>query len=152
MVVAMDDHQKAYDQLGKLIGRWNTEGHIPAYGQTPATTVKGTDTYEWLPGGFFVLHTADVFIGNERSQTLEVIGFDKVRKHFTMQYYNNKGEAGSMTGTAINGLWTFKGDNLRFKGGFNSQENVFSGIWEQSSDGKTWTHFMNIKLVKTPAG
>ena len=147
----MEDKQQAYNQLSKFIGKWNTEGHIPANGQTPATTVKGTDTYEWLPGGFFVLHTADVFIGSDRSQTLEVIGFDKVRKHFTMQYYNNQGESGFMTATVMNGLWTFKSDHLRFKGGFNSQENVFSGVWEQSADGKTWAHFMDIKLARAAA-
>jgi hypothetical protein len=53
-----------------------------------------------------------------------------------------------MTATVNDGLWTFSGDSLRFKGGFNEHGDVFSGVWEQLTDGKTWSHLMNIKLSK----
>lgn len=66
-----------------------------------------------------------------------------------MQHYNNKGNSGLMIATHDNGSWTFKGNDLRFKGGFNKKENVFSGVWEQLTDSKIWTHLMDIKLMKT---
>jgi hypothetical protein len=35
------------DQLGALVGRWRSEGHLVA---DPSTRIRGTDTYVWLPG------------------------------------------------------------------------------------------------------
>ena len=65
-----------------------------------------------------------------------------------MQHYDNKGNSGFMTATIIQGIWTFMGENLRFKGSFNSMEDVFSGIWEKSEDQKTWRNFMTIQLTR----
>jgi hypothetical protein len=43
-------------RLGALVGRWRSEGHI--VGDPPAP-ITGTDTYEWLAGGFFLVHHVD---------------------------------------------------------------------------------------------
>jgi len=64
-----------YEYLNKFAGRWNTEGKIPSSETSPEINISGTDTYEWILGGFFLLHKADVIIGNEKSETFEVIGF-----------------------------------------------------------------------------
>jgi hypothetical protein len=138
----------AHEQLGKFAGCWNTEGKIMATEGTPEIRVYGTDTYEWLPGGFFLLHKVDVLVGNERNETFEIIGFDKHIGKYTMQHYDNKGNSGFMTATCEEELWTFIGEGLRFTGGFKNDGKEFSGIWEQSADSKNWTHFMDIKLNK----
>lgn len=139
------------DQLHPLsgfVGSWKTSGTIPGAKESAAIKVEGTDTYEWLPGGFFLLHQADVMIGNNRSQTFEVIGTDKNTGKFTMQYYNNKGESGSMTATEQDGTWRFQGDALRFTGSFKNSGHEFSGQWEQLNETKQWVHLMDIKLTK----
>jgi hypothetical protein len=137
-----------YKQLNRLAGKWNTEGIIAGTGTSPEIHIKGTDTYEWLPGGYFLLHTVDVWMGDDRNQTLEIIGFDKDAGHFTMQHYDNKGNSGVMTATVTGERWMFKGDTLQFKGGFSDHDRIFSGVWEQLTEEKTWAHFMDIKLVK----
>jgi hypothetical protein len=53
-----------------------------------------------------------------------------------------------MVATCIDEVWTFLGENLKFTGGFKRDDKEFSGVWEQSSDGKNWLHFMDIKLTK----
>lgn len=135
-------------QLNKFVGSWHTTGKIPATETQPEIQVAGTDTYEWLPGNFFLLHKAAVLIGNDTSETFEIIGADNTTNVVTMRYYNNKGETGSMTATCVHEVWTFSDDTLRFTGGFKNQDQEFSGIWEQLGDDGTWRLFMEIKLIK----
>ena len=90
----------------------------------------------------------NVLLGDDKNETLEIIGFDKQRYLYTMQHYDNKGNSGFMTADFKNGVWTFLGENLRFRGGFKKQDTEFVGVWEQSSDGTNWTHFMEIQLTK----
>jgi hypothetical protein len=144
----MEDKSLEYDQLNRFVGKWKTTGRIPASGENPEIKVSGSDTYEWLPGGFFLLHKVDVLLGDDKNETIEIIGFDKERKLYTMQHYDNKGNSGFMTADYKDEVWTFLGDNLRFRGGFKEQDTEFSGVWEQSSNGKDWTHFMEIRLTK----
>lgn len=144
----MENDRNPYQVLKKFIGKWNTEGVINDRKSGYEINVSGIDTYEWLPGGYFLLHKADVSIGEERSETHEIIGFDKHARHYTMQYYNNKGESGTMKAEHRDGKWTFTGEGLRFNGGFKHADNEFSGIWERKQDNGTWDHFMEIRLVR----
>ena len=138
----------AYEQLNKFVGRWNTTGRVLATDTSPEIKISGTDTYEWLAGKFFLLHKADVLMGGDKNETFEIIGFDKLKDNYAMRYYDNKGNSGLMTASCKDGLWTFLGETLRFTGGFKKNDTEFSGIWEQSSDGNNWTHFMDIKLTR----
>ena len=144
----MENKTPQLKQLDKFEGKWNTSGKIPATDTSSEITISGTDIYEWLPGEFFLLHKVDVLVGDDKNETLEIIGFDTQENLYTMQHYDNKGNSGFMTAYCEDGVWTYLGENLRFTGGFKNADKEFSGIWEQSSDGITWTHFMDIKLVK----
>lgn len=144
----MEDKREEYEQLNKFVGKWNTAGKIRKSDTTPEIKISGKDTYEWLPGEFFLLHKVDVFIGDDRNQTHEIIGYDEEKGKYTMQHYNNKGNSGFMTAACDNGIWVFLGETLRFTGEFKKGGKEFSGIWEQSTDGKNWIHFMDIKLAK----
>ena len=144
----MENKSLEYQELNRFVGKWKTTGTIPASGESPEIKVSGSDTYEWLPGGFFLLHKVNVLLGDDKNETLEIIGFDKQINLYTMQHYDNKGNSGFMTADFKNGVWTFLGENLRFRGGFKKQDTEFLGVWEQSSDGTNWTHFMEIQLTK----
>ena len=140
--------EKAYHQLSKFIGNWDTKGIILSSNNEPEISITGIDTYEWIVDGFFLLHKADVAMGNINNKTHEIIGYDESNNQYTMQHYDNTGSSGFMTATVNEGIWIFSGDTLRFTGGFNKQENVFAGIWEQMTESNTWAHFMNIELIK----
>lgn len=137
-----------HKQLSRFVGRWNTEGKIHTTNTTPEMKITGTDMYEWLPGEYFLLHKVDVWVGDDKNETFEVIGFDQRIGKYTMQHYDNKGNSGTMTATYENEVWTFQGETLRFTGGFKNNDKEFSGIWEQRSKEKDWTHWMDIKLRK----
>ncbi|NOS83561.1 MAG: DUF1579 family protein [Ignavibacteria bacterium] len=137
-----------HEQLSRFVGRWNTEGKISATNATPEVKITGTDNYEWLPGEYFLLHKVDVLVGDDKNETFEVIGFDKLNGKYTMQHYDNKGNSGYMIATYEKGVWIFLGESLKFTGGFKKEDKEFSGIWEQLTNGKNWSHFMDIKLTK----
>lgn len=136
-----------YDLLNRFVGKWNTEGILSSSDSAPEIKVQGTDTYEWLPGAYFLLHKVNVTIGNDKNETLEIIGFDGDQNVFTLQHYDNKGNSGFMTGTSQDDHWTFMGEYLRFTGGFKNQDQEFSGVWEQYLK-ERWMHLMVIKLTR----
>jgi hypothetical protein len=53
------EHQRVpeHDLLNSLIGKWITVGEtIPTNG-APAVRIDASDIYEWVAGGFYVVHT-----------------------------------------------------------------------------------------------
>jgi hypothetical protein len=144
----MHDQQPELKFLDAFVGRWKTTGAIKGSNGEPDIGINGSDIYEWLPGGFSLLHKVDVYMGNERNQTIEIIGFDKAANAFKMYHFDNKGGSGTLTANVRDGAWTFSNESLRFTGKFSEDGNVLSGSWEQCGDGKSWSRFIDIKLVK----
>jgi Protein of unknown function (DUF1579) len=63
-------------RLHLFVGTWNTEGETHASADAPAVKVAFVDTYEWVPGKFFLVHRANGQMGNEELNTIEFIGYD----------------------------------------------------------------------------
>ena len=61
--------------LGVLAGKWITQDTIRATDDAASAEMRAIDRYEWLPGGFFMLHKVDALIGSTVSQSIEVIGY-----------------------------------------------------------------------------
>lgn len=134
--------------LAPFVGLWNTTGIQKGDAATPDIPINGTDVYEWLPGGFFLLHRVDVHFGEERIQSIEIIAFDASANNYTMHSFDSLGNADLMHATVNNGTWTYEGTSMRFTGSFSEGGNVLSGIWERSEDGQNWQHWMDIKLSR----
>ena len=49
-----------HKRLEVFLGKWTGAGKSLASPYGPAGPVSSTDTYEWLPGGFFMAHHWDV--------------------------------------------------------------------------------------------
>ena len=95
-------------RLGALVGRWRSEGHI--VGEV-LVSITGTDVYEWLAGGFFLVNHVDVVIGQQRVQALERIGeYGPATNSFTARAYDNLGNVTIMRARVDDqGVWTFTG-------------------------------------------
>ncbi len=65
-----------HDRLQDFIGRWLTVGQTVAGPEMPSVPIFASDVYEWMPGRFFVLHTAYGRIGDIDVGGTEIIGFD----------------------------------------------------------------------------
>ncbi|HEX2080976.1 MAG TPA: DUF1579 family protein [Longimicrobium sp.] len=134
-------------RLAPFVGRWETRGEVLGDGSTPAVEFAGTDEYEWLPGGFFLLHRVDVQMGGERVQALEVIGWDGERGEYVARSYDHRGGEEVMHAALRDGTWTFVGDASRFTGGFGEGGDTLSGRWERR-EGDRWLPWMDVRLRK----
>ena len=70
---SMSEHEgrKPDNRLHTIAGRCHTSGHVIA---EPKIPVVGTDTYEVLPGGYFLVHHVDVTVGERPVRAIEIIG------------------------------------------------------------------------------
>jgi hypothetical protein len=144
----MDPIHEKLKPLQQLVGSWKTTGIIHATLSSSEKKIHGTDIYAWLPGEYFMLHTVDVWMGDDRNQTHEVIGYEKEKDFFFTNHFDNKGVAGTMIIMVREPLWVIHGGTLRFTGGFTLDNQEFSGIWEQVDEAKNWMPFMEIRLVR----
>lgn len=137
----------ALKRLDAFVGTWKTKGEIKTTDNNPAIPIEGTDTYEWLPGGNFLIHRVDVRMGGEQIDSIEIIGYDPSTGKYPMHYFGHQGSTGVMHAIVEGNTWTFTGETERFTGSFNESGDVITGKWEQV-DESGWVHWMDIKLTK----
>ena len=133
-------------RLKVLVGRWSTEGTILAGPSSPAVKLKAVDTYEWLPGGFFLLHRVDARMGRRRVQSLEIIGAAP-RGGYATWSFDDHGSAGEYRASLRGGVWKIRGKSERFSGRFSRDRRTLTGAWEQRR-GSKWAPWMEITLTK----
>jgi hypothetical protein len=150
-------------RLGALVGRWRSEGHIVGEAPIPIT---GTDAYEWLPGGFFLVHHVDVVIGEEPVQAIEIIGErDPATGAMLGRAYDNLGNMSILrVDVDDRGVWTFTGGgdvapvarpSAADEGGavrstltVNPDGSGMVAEWERSDDGSTWERWMDMTFSR----
>ena len=95
-------------RLGAIAGRWRTEGMV--LGDEPVP-VRGTDTYELLPGGFYLVHWVDVTVGDQAVRAIEIIGERVAGTDAVLARAYD--DTGAMTVMQVNigadGVWRFSG-------------------------------------------
>lgn len=136
-------------QLDFLIGKWHTRGEILQGAAGPSKNIRGMDTYEWVSGGYFILHRVDVFMGQERTEAVEIIGYDESRKSYFMKSFDS--QEASMTMYAVlekPGVLKFGDDKMKAVLTANKAGSSMSAKWELSENGQTWKPWMNIQLDK----
>jgi hypothetical protein len=77
-------------RLGAIAGRWRTSGQV--IGDPPAPVV-GTDTYELMPGGFFLVHSVDVTVGVQPVRAIEIIGEPDGDEGYLARSFDSDGNA-----------------------------------------------------------
>jgi hypothetical protein len=147
------ERHPALDRLDAFVGNWRTEGEIKPGSSGPSGKLVGTDTYEWLPGRFFLVHRVDVHMGDEKVDSIEIIGgYDPPSQTYPMQSFDHQGNSTVMQARVTeDGVWTFASESMRFTGGFGDGGNIFTGEWQQR-DGSKWLPWMTLKLTKKDKG
>jgi len=152
-------------RLGALVGRWRSNGHVVG---DPAVPIAGTDTYEWLDGGFFLVHRVDVVVGDQPVQALEMIGeHDPNTDSFTARAFDNEGNVTTMRATVDDqGVWTFAGGadiapaaqpSSSDEGGavrstltVSADRTSMTAKWERADGGSTWQPWMDMNFTRIP--
>jgi len=134
--------------LDAFVGKWDTVGEIQASPYGPAGKILGTDTYEWLPGGFFLVHRVDVRMGDQKNESIEIIGYDASNKTYPMHSFDSDGNHIVMQAAVLGDTWTFTGEIMRFTGTFSEDGKSISGKWEYLRDNSTWHPWMDVILTQ----
>ncbi|TCD12054.1 hypothetical protein EZ449_03255 [Pedobacter frigidisoli] len=126
--------------LAPYIGVWKTQGTTGN-----GDLLSGTDIYEWVEGGFFLLHKVDVELNGKEIKSLEITHYDELEDVFRSQSFDDEGNISISTLKIYDDIILIFSDNERFKGNF--KESTIEGTWERC-DGKKWSHWMKITLTK----
>lgn len=134
--------------LNKLVGRWITSTNIRARNGSPATTVSGSDVYQWAPGGNFLLHFAYGIRDTVGFGAMEVIGYDKESDKFISYSFNPDGSFSKDTLTVNNNIWVWTGKEVRSTGTMNEDGKVLRVNHEITTDDKTYAPYMEGVLTR----
>lgn len=127
--------------LEPLVGRWRTSGRTVT---EPIIEISGSDVYEWLDDGFLV-HHADVLMGDERSRTIELIGDpDPAGESFVMRAFDSTGAFTTMRATVDGNVWTFAGEGARAFLTVGADQ--MSARWERQEDDGAWRPWMDMEF------
>ena len=134
--------------LDVLAGKWITQGRIRATDDAAPSEMRAIDRYEWLPGGFFLLHKVDALISDTVSQSIGVIGYYAAQACYVTRSYDDQGTSDGFTARREGRAWSIDGEMVRFRGAFDVGGSVLAGTWEQRSAKRRWSPWMDIELQK----
>ena len=134
--------------LSVFAGKWITQGSICATDEAASFEMRAIDRYEWLPGGFFMLHKVDALIRATVSQSIEVIGYDAQQSCYVTRSYDDQGASDGFTARLEGPAWSIDGEKVRFRGAFEQGGSVLAGTWEQRNAQEDWRMWMDIELRK----
>jgi hypothetical protein len=149
---SQSESEPQHGRLQALVGRWRTTGRTNPDLSGSDAEIAATDTYDWLPGGFGLLHTVDARVGDEKVQGAEIIGYDPSREAYITQYFGSDGpNAYQATLTEEDGalVWRMHSERDRFTGIFDDDRTTITGHWDLLGEDGSWRPWMDITLIKS---
>jgi hypothetical protein len=138
--------QQEHKRLDVFVGKWTIEG-VTKDGRTVA--IRGTETYQWMPGGFFLMHNLNVRVGEDDYYAHEIIGYDASRQQFTINSFDSWGQKDNYQATVQNNAWTYSGQSRRGTVAFNRDGDSMTADWQMSFNGSDWQPWMDLKSTKS---
>jgi hypothetical protein len=143
-------------KLDYYVGTWTMDGDMKSGPMGPGGKFTGTDTDEWLPGGFFV-QTHETFKTPMGDGTaLAVIGYNSDDKVYTYHSFSSDGQTETSAGTVEGDNWTWTSDEKMggqtMKGRYSVKvlsPTSYTFKFEMSPDGTNWSTVMEGKATKT---
>ena len=138
------------ERLDALVGKWHTEWWARENPDDEPVKTSGTDIYEWLPGEFFLVHKVAARMDYGLYTVLEMIGpYDPDTQTYPTRSYDSQGNEQLMTASVDdNGVWTFADKKTRATLTVAPDRCTMSAKWERTTDGKRWTHWMDMHFTK----
>ncbi len=140
---------REHSLLAAFIGKWAIEGQNFAKAPVSASSeVQGIETYEWLPGGFFVVYRWDRHFATATHTGLGMISHDESNHTFSCTNYDNIGYKRTYEILYENEEWTFSGTKQRAIIQFNEDGNSFTEDWEILDENKKWQPLCHLKAKR----
>jgi hypothetical protein len=150
-------------KLSAIAGRWDTSGYVIG---DPLVPVEGTDIYEMLSGGHFLIHHVDVTVGAQRVRAIEIIGEpDPESDAYLARSFDSEGKFELMKlRIDDHGIFHFAGGGeiapaaqrsdaatVRVRSTLTVAQDRASmkALWERSADGINWEPWMEIAFTRS---
>jgi hypothetical protein len=137
-----------HQRLEVFIGKWINEESTVASADAPSVKILTSDVYEWMPGGFFVLHTAYGRIGTMDVGGVEIIGYDAVNKTYRTHFFDSQGHISSQELTASGDTWRWSGERARCTAVFTDQGKTQTAHHERLDEQGNWVPSMEVALTR----
>jgi Protein of unknown function (DUF1579) len=146
----------AYRLLDVFVGRWETTGQQQESVIGSAALITVSETFEWLPGEFFLVHRFEGRVGDNEAACLEIIGHDAASGSYPAHTFYNNGIQQEWHWSETEGVWTVTGDwkmagkpmQVRCTIFFSDGGNTMIGKWEYLNDEKIWETFWDVRATK----
>ena len=132
----------AHKSLEVFIGTWHAEGTSYGVGQDAANPraagVPWTsdESYEWLPGGFFVLHRWDAMAGSFSG--VEIMGYDEADGGYFTRMFDNGGNHPDYRANVDGDVWSFTEPQSRATVTVHDGGDKMTFKWEWKNGGSEW--------------
>lgn len=142
-------------KLDYFVGAWSIDGNMKPGPMGPGGKMTGTETNEWMDGGFFVVghSTYSGAMGNGKG--ISVLGYDTDNKLYTYHEFDSHGQAELATGTFDGETWSWTSDEkmggMTMKGRYSAKvlsPTSYAFKFEVSQDGTNWNLVMDGKATK----
>jgi hypothetical protein len=138
------ERSAAHERLGVFLGKWHAEGASFAVGQTienPRGAIEkwiSDETYEWLPGNFFLMQRWDAMTGVNEFKGTAIIHYDAQAGTYMTRAYENHGFINDYITRVDGHIWTFAAETNRGRIEFVDSGNTQNINWEWRTDGINW--------------
>jgi hypothetical protein len=138
------DPSAAHQRLNVFTGRWRAKGESYADGQRAedplASAVPWTsdETYEWLPGGFFLLHRWDAIVGKRVFKGTGIVGHDAAQGGYFVRIFDNAVFHPEYRVEVDGNVWTFREAATRATLTVSDDGNSIENHWEWKNGGNDW--------------
>ncbi len=137
-----------HTRLDIFIGRWINEGYTVQSPGAPSVKILTSDVYEWMPGGFFVLHTAYGRIGNVDVGGTEILGFDQATHKYFSRFYDSRGNVNEAEMAVDGNAWTWKGEATGCTAVFTENGKIQTAHHIRLDENGKWVPSMEVVLTK----
>ena len=134
----------AHRKLDVFVGTWRHEGESYGDGQRPddplASAVPWTsdESYEWLPGGFFLLHLWDAVVGKRTFKGTEILGYDESQGGYFTRMFDDSGNHPEYRASVDGDVWTFSEPATRATVTLGDDGDRMTLRWEWRNSGSDW--------------
>ena len=135
----------AHRQLDTFAGTWRARGESfggpeqkPEDPRAAPAVWTSEETYEWLPGGFFMLHRWDAQVGTHPFKGTEIIGYDEATGGFFTHMFDNAGNHPTYVATVSGSVWTFEEASTRAVVSLSGDGNRMELRWEWRAGEGDW--------------
>jgi hypothetical protein len=130
------------ERLEVFIGKWINEGAT-----VDGARILTSDVYQWMPGRYFVLHTAYGRIGNLDVGGTEILGWDPAAGRYFSVFYDSNGGVHQASLSVDGASWTWSGGSTGCTAVFSS-DGCVQTAHHVRLDGDQWLPSMEVVLRK----